>query len=440
MTDDFATALRRALQKTCAADPGAATAIIQSALSGRHPAAAPRPGTDAAECGPCAALAAAAANAPDTAAPGRSASPAEGAATAADPSGRPGRTGLSGLSGMGARPGFSGMPDLSGLPGMPDLSGIAGMPDLSRLPGMADFSGLPGMADFSGLAGMGSVSAPAGLPGQAGRARPAPVPDGARVETRQHATAAGARAYRLFVPSSRPEGHAGLVLMLHGCTQTPEDFALGSRMDLAAEAAGFVVAYPGQTGAHNMQSCWNWFRPEDQSAASGEPALLADLARVLAAEFGLGGRVFVAGLSAGGAMAAVLAETHPDLFAAVGIHSGLPAGSAHDLPSAFAAMRGQGGGRPPRIPAIVFHGTADTTVAAANADRLVPGSGVETQGAGGGRTWSRLTTAQGSELWRVDGAGHAWFGGDPAGSYADAAGPDASAEMLRFFAETPART
>lgn len=373
MSNDFATALRRALRKTRASDPVAATAAIQAALSGRH---LPEP-DESDDCAPCAAFA--------------------GAKTAGAKTG-PSRA--------------SAGPDLSSLSdrlGRFTRSGPVGLPGMD----------LPGMA------------------GGTRTARRAPVPDGARVEARRFAGTAGSRDYRLFVPSPRDSGMAGLVVMLHGCTQSPEDFALGTRMDLAAEAAGFVVAYPGQTGAHNMQSCWNWFRPEDQARGGGEPAILAGLATALAAEFDLPGRVYIAGLSAGGAMAAVLAETHPEVFAAAGIHSGLPAGSARDVPSAFAAMRGQGGaGRAPKIPAIVFHGTADGTVSPRNAAALVPGDGIETRHAGPGRSWSRLTTPSGSELWLVEGAGHAWFGGDARGSYADPAGPDASAEMLRFFMET----
>ncbi|MDT0683628.1 PHB depolymerase family esterase [Roseicyclus sp. F158] len=297
------------------------------------------------------------------------------------------------------------------------------------LSGLSGSAQMPKMTGLSGLMGKGGAR----------RGRAAPVPEGARVEMRRHDGPAGGRDYRLFVPSPREGGFAGLVLMLHGCTQSPEDFALGTRMDQAAEEAGFVVAYPAQTGAHNAQSCWNWFRPEDQGRSRGEPAILGDLAQDLAAEFGLEGRVHVAGLSAGGAMAAVLAETHGDLFAAVGVHSGLPAGAARDLPSALAAMQGQvGGARPAARPAIVFHGTADRTVSPANAAALVPGDGIVTEHEREGRRWTRMTTAPGSELWIVEGAGHAWFGGDAGGSHADPAGPDASREMLRFFAEQTA--
>ena len=264
------------------------------------------------------------------------------------------------------------------------------------------------------------------------------VPDGARYERRHHSGPAGARNHTLYVPSTRPEGFRGVILMLHGCTQSPDDFARGTRMNDAAEKAGFIVAYPEQSRAHNMQSCWNWFRPEDQARGQGEPEILASMVRDLMAEFGLSkGQAFVAGLSAGGAMAAIMADAYPDIFAAAGVHSGLPSGAASDVVSAFAAMRGEGIARPrPRAtPMIVFHGTADATVAPVNGDRLVTGNGVETRHEGNGRRWSRLIAADGSELWRVAQAGHAWFGGDPAGSYADPLGPDASGEMVRFFAQ-----
>ena len=362
MRNDLATALRRALQRTRASDPRAATAIIQEALSGGR---APKD-ADPSDCGPCNAFRAA-------------------------------------------------------------LKG-------NRRPRTTSSQPRSGGSGLGGLSGMGNLSSLSGLGGGSPAAR-APVPEGATVETLRHDSAAGSRDYRLFVPSPREGGPVGLVLMLHGCTQSPDDFALGTKMDLAAEAAGFVVAYPGQTGAHNMQSCWNWFRPEDQARERGEPAILASLATALAERFDLVGRVHVAGLSAGGGMAAILADTYPDVFAAAGVHSGLPAGAARDVPSAFAAMRGQGEGRVPKLPVIVFHGTGDGTVSPRNARTLIPGDGVETRHAADGRSWTRLTTTQGSELWLVEGAGHAWFGGDAAGSYADPLGPDASAEMLRFFAE-----
>lgn len=283
------------------------------------------------------------------------------------------------------------------------------------------------------------------------RRPPPPIPEGARYENRSFSCLHGARDYRLYVPASLgATGKArGLVLMLHGCTQDPDDFASGTGMNAQAEERRFIIAYPHQTQAHNTMRCWNWFRPSDQGADAGEPALLAALARDLAAEFALGpDRIFCAGLSAGGAMAAILGETHPETFAAVGIHSGLPRGAAHDVVSAFAAMRGD----MPLAPTgrldgrvIIFHGTADTTVHPSNADALFAAAGVDTgtarptrEIAPGGRSYTRMAIGGDNgparaELWRIEGAGHAWSGGTTAGSYTDPAGPDASEAMARFF-------
>ena len=280
-----------------------------------------------------------------------------------------------------------------------------------------------------------------------------PLPDGAAFRAEHYACAAGARRYRLYVPASAQDAPQGLVVMLHGCTQSPEDFATGTGMNRLAEAHGLLVAYPEQTRADNSMACWNWFRPGDQRRDAGEPAILAGLARHIVAAFGVPpGRVFVAGLSAGGAMAAVLGETYPDVFAAVGVHSGLPAGCASDVVSAFAAMRGDPGAAPavrrgdaiPRT--IVFHGAADRTVHPSNAGQIVAAAGRplwDERGEAGGRAYVR-SVAEGRdgapevECWIVEGAGHAWSGGDAGGSYADPAGPDASAEMVRFFLQGPA--
>jgi poly(hydroxyalkanoate) depolymerase family esterase len=224
-------------------------------------------------------------------------------------------------------------------------------------------------------------------------------------------------------------------------------------MNDLAETHRLIVAYPSQTRVENPAACWNWFRPGDQNRERGEPAILAGLAESVAVEYGVPpGRVFVAGLSAGGAMAAVLGATWPDLFAAIGVHSGLAHGSASDVVSAFAAMRGEiatprgpsGSGAPD---VIVFHGSADRTVHPSNA-RHVAGAADrpahrESGVSPGGRRYDRLVTdaTDGNprvECWMVDGAGHAWSGGRPEGSYTDATGPDASAEMVRFFLDLPA--
>ena len=283
---------------------------------------------------------------------------------------------------------------------------------------------------------------------EARRATPAP----AAFEKRRYAGPTGALDYRLYVPAGATAGMP-LVVMLHGCTQSPEDFARGTAMNRLADELGVLVAYPAQTQSANAQKCWNWFKPGDQMRDRGEPALIAGITReVVADQRADPARVYVAGLSAGGASAAIMAEAYPDLYAAVGIHSGLSCGAARDLPGALAAMRGGGSARPRAggrfVPVITFHGDRDTTVhesnsreiiARASASAVGPLETASVTGQGKGargytRTVSRDASGRGViEQWTVHGAGHAWSGGDGAGSYADASGPDASREMLRFF-------
>ena len=279
-------------------------------------------------------------------------------------------------------------------------------------------------------------------------ARPA-LPEGASFATRVFRGETGTREYKLYIPAQRPHGLAPLVVMLHGCTQTPDDFAAGTRMNKLAEEQGFLVAYPCQTASANPNRCWNWFRPEHQRRGGGEPAMIAGITRVIMEEERVDTRrVYVAGLSAGGAAAAIMAEAYPELYAAIGIHSGLAVGTAIDVQSAFAAMR-----RAPSVearssasvPTIVFHGDRDTTVHQSNGDEIVNGfvfgDSVRQEERGrspGGRAYSRTTYVDAAgrsvcEDWRLHGAGHAWSGGDAAGSYVDPTGPDASREMLRFF-------
>lgn len=284
-------------------------------------------------------------------------------------------------------------------------------------------------------------------PAPASGSRP-PLASGARFDWRVIETAQGRRDYRLYVPASLPEGPQGLVLMLHGCTQSPDDFAAGTAANSHADRLGLIVAYPAQTRSHNAQACWNWFRPSDQTRDSGEPAILAALARTLAAEFSIPkDRVFAAGLSAGGAMAAILGKAYPDVFSAVAIHSGLAAGSASDVVSAFAAMRGEartGSGRTTSPRTITFHGTADSTVHPVNSAQIMSAAreaahkAIVTKGVANGRSFTlgRTLAPDGTRLtedWLIEGAGHAWSGGSPAGSYTDANGPDATALMLGFF-------
>lgn len=299
-----------------------------------------------------------------------------------------------------------------------------------------------------------------------------PAPAASQFVRRTHSAAVGSRDYKLYIPA-RPAGQSSqpmpLVVMLHGCTQSADDFAAGTQMNRLADQHGFFVVYPEQPASANSSRCWNWFRAQDQVRQGGEPELIAGIARAVAAEQPVDPRrIYVAGLSAGAAMAVILGETYPELFAAVGAHSGLPYAAAHDIPSALAAMKGRGvlgrGHFPgtaddPRraaaqtVPMIVFHGDRDHTVQLSNGEHIAQ-QAIQAHAHQAGQATLSATTEQGQvasgrgytrtvhtdasgrprvESWTLHGAGHAWSGGDAAGSYTDGNGPDASAEMLRFF-------
>jgi poly(hydroxyalkanoate) depolymerase family esterase len=266
--------------------------------------------------------------------------------------------------------------------------------------------------------------------------------------------AAGARDYKLFVPPAAGTRALPLVVMLHGCTQDPDDFAAGTAMNDAALDHGFFVLYPAQSPQANPQRCWNWFKHNHQARGRGEPELLAGMTRDVMARHAIDpARIYVAGLSAGGAMAAILGDAYPDLFAAVAVHSGLATGVAKDLPSALGAMKGSGArpdGVASGVATIVFHGDADATVHPGNGDHVVAasvGTGhseTEKGVSAGGRGYSRsVHRGPGGEVvaehWVVHGAQHAWSGGSAKGSYTDPRGPDATGEMVRFFMEHPHR-
>lgn len=323
------------------------------------------------------------------------------------------------------------------------------------------------------LRGAGAVATPAPLHASADVLdgcvfevhTPAPAP--ATFTRGTHSQAGLTRAYKLFVPPARADQPRALVVMLHGCTQDPDDFAAGTGMNEAALEEGFVVLYPAQAQEANPSRCWNWFKHNHQQRGRGEPAVIAGMTHAVMKEHGIDPRrVYIAGLSAGGAMATIVAEAYPELFAAVGVHSGLPRGAASSVTEALSVMGSgmagsgalPGGGpaeeaAPARVPTIVFHGDQDRTVhprngeqvlAAALAGAAAGAARVEQGAAGQGRRYTRSTHAADdgttqAEHWLLHGAGHAWSGGRAAGSYTDPAGPDATREMLRFFFEHPLR-
>lgn len=290
-----------------------------------------------------------------------------------------------------------------------------------------------------------------------------------RVVPHVFSNTAGSRVYKVYRPSGPALPLRPVIVMLHGCTQSAEDFAAGTQMNRLADRHGFIAVYPEQGPGANASKCWNWFSSENQQRGRGEPSLIAGITReVIEREGGDPKRVFVAGLSAGGAMAVIMAETYPDLYVAAGVHSGLPYASAHDVTSALSVMQGGVVGEAAFVPAagvravpvIVFHGDRDPMVHPSNGIEIVARAGkahaaqadapmlrpVSSRGtSGGGREYTRTVHAcdEGHariEAWILHGAGHAWSGGHASGSHTDASGPDASAEMVRFFLSLPVDT
>lgn len=278
------------------------------------------------------------------------------------------------------------------------------------------------------------------------------APARASFRTLIHDCAFGQRRYKIYVPASAVGSADPLpvLIMLHGCGQTPDDFAKGTRMNALAEEFQMLVVYPAQSREAHPKRCWNWFLPGDQHRGAGEPALLASLTReVLDQHPADPARIYVAGLSAGGSAALVLAQAYPELFAAVGVHSGLPVGAAQGKAFAMTAM-GQGNPGIPCLhpmPTIIFHGSMDHVVNARNG-RLVAIRALEPYAAlretqqkrqvPKGRSYVRTTHRVGQgrafvEHWLIEGSGHAWSGGSPAGRFTDPAGPDASRELVRFL-------
>ncbi|MEO8407717.1 MAG: PHB depolymerase family esterase [Oxalobacteraceae bacterium] len=295
-------------------------------------------------------------------------------------------------------------------------------------------------------------------------AEPEPLAAGHFI-TGSHTNHSGTRSYKLYIPTSYRGQSLPLVVMLHGCTQNPDDFAAGTRMNAIAEEKGCFVVYPSQAQSANNSKCWNWFNTLDQQRDQGEPSIIAGITRDIVKTYHIDARqIFIAGMSSGGAMSVIMATTYPDLYAAVGIHSGLPYASAQDLPSALAAMKrgvaasatstaSAASSASPHIksvPIIVFHGDMDKTVHPRNGDQIIAQSlpadaasaaaqsateqGKEPNGRAYKRTVHRDANGHAvAEHWVVHGSGHAWSGGSNRGSYTDPKGPDASREMMRFF-------
>jgi len=273
---------------------------------------------------------------------------------------------------------------------------------------------------------------------------------------RMYQNDSGARRYKIYVPPDSKQ-HAPVIVMLHGGTQPVLDYAAGTGMNQLADLHHFLVVYPEQDARANPMRYWNWFRPQDQHSGRGEPSLIAGITQEVIRDYDADpDRVFIAGFSAGAAMATVMAATYPQLYAAAGVHSGLPYGAAHDVPSAFALMRGGGptSRRDPalRIPLIIFHGDHDEIVNVVNATNIrqqrlgtdgaltaIDGVRVTHGQVPGGHGYTQTTYSGAADVlleqWIVHGAGHAWFGGTAGCSYTDPQGPAASAEMVRFFAE-----
>ncbi len=280
------------------------------------------------------------------------------------------------------------------------------------------------------------------------------------------------RSYQAFVPAAHRPGVAlPLLVVLHGCTQTATDIAIGSRMNEVAEDLGFLVLYPEQPDRYQIQRCWRWYDPEHRARDSGEPAAIAAMTREVAELYGTDpDRVYVAGISAGALMALSAALAYPDLYAAVGVHSGGAYGVASDVGGALALMRNGAPGAVAAaddawrsmgeharlLPLIVLHGEADAVVQPRNADDLLaqwralatrngrPLTAEEDSLEENGRQVRRVRYRAGTgsaagevviERWMIAGLGHAWSGGSPEGSYSDPQGPEASRVIMRFLLE-----
>ncbi|UFJ42260.1 PHB depolymerase family esterase [Brevibacillus humidisoli] len=287
------------------------------------------------------------------------------------------------------------------------------------------------------------------------------------------------RNYKLYVPGGySADTPVPLVVMLHGCTQDPDQFAAGTQMNVLAESHNFLVLYPEQPLSANINKCWNWFEPAHQSRGSGEPALIAGMVNQTKSQYTIDdNRVYIGGLSAGAAMSVIMGAAYPDVFAAISVGAGLEYKAATSVTSAYTAMRSGGpdpvqqgnkaytamGNRGRVVPVIVFHGTSDYTVYPVNADQVISqwaqtndlaADGVDNNqiddtadqtihsAVPGGRSYTKYVYEDQNgfivmEKYLVDGMGHAWSGGSSTGSYTDPQGPNATQLSWDFFLDHP---
>ena len=290
---------------------------------------------------------------------------------------------------------------------------------------------------------------------------------------------AGRREYYVYTPAHYQPGSAvPLLVMLHGCDEGPRDFAASTQMNELADQQHFIVVYPRQTIGDQPLKCWTWYNAANQCRDRGEAALLAGITQAVqhnTARWTIDPqRVYVAGLSAGAAMAVILGATYPDLFAAIGVHSGLEYHAATTGPGAVQAMQDRGpdplqqghvayqamGHAARVVPTIVFHGTHDLAVHPVNGDQVVqqwmetdrlvsqgaytarfdkPSSDQRRRAPGGRsyrvKTWTDASGKVVQAYWTVEGMGHAWSGGRARMPYSDPHGPNASLAMYQFFVD-----
>lgn len=291
----------------------------------------------------------------------------------------------------------------------------------------------------------------------------------------------GSRPYFVYTPTNYRVGTvAPLVVMLHGCTQTALEFAVGTQMNSLADQYNFIVVYPQQESIYSQYRCWKWYDHANQSRDRGEPAIIASIVQAIeqsTSQWTIDrSRIYVAGISAGASMSVIMGATYPDIFAAIGVHSGLEYQAATSQNQVLRVSR-RGGPDPIRqgkaaydamsnfariIPTIVFHGTNDYIVNPINGRQVVQQwmqtnffasnetyqadfnnpSSTRVDQVPAGRsytvfTWDDNDGYELQEYWKVEGMGHRWSGGKYGGSYTDSLGPDASLAMYTFFMNHP---